>query len=87
LLNLPGAASISSWRFFFHFVATRIAVTVHLGRVPHKYLTVLQHGRLYISSAATHSKAGQGYTVKSGETLSKIGNQYYGNANEYLRVF
>jgi len=30
---------------------------------------------------------GQSYTVKSGDTLSKISRQYYGDANEYMRIF
>jgi nucleoid-associated protein YgaU len=29
----------------------------------------------------------QYYTVVSGDTLSKIAKQYYGNANEYNRIF
>ena len=29
----------------------------------------------------------QYYTVKSGDTLSKISKQFYGNANEYMRIF
>ena len=27
------------------------------------------------------------YTVKSGDTLSKISRQFYGNASEYMRIF
>jgi len=27
------------------------------------------------------------YTVKSGDTLSKISKQYYGDANDYMRIF
>jgi nucleoid-associated protein YgaU len=27
------------------------------------------------------------YTVVSGDTLSKISKQYYGNANEYMKIF
>ena len=27
------------------------------------------------------------YTVKSGDTLSKIANAYLGNANEYMKIF
>jgi LysM repeat protein len=30
---------------------------------------------------------GQSYTVKSGDTLSKISQQFYGSANEYMRIF
>lgn len=29
----------------------------------------------------------QTYTVVKGDTLSKIAKQYYGNANEYMRIF
>ena len=29
----------------------------------------------------------QTYTVKSGDTLSKISKQHYGDANEYMRIF
>jgi len=45
-------------------------------------------------AAAAAAQAGQGgqgsgqtYTVKSGDTLSKISRQFYGNANEYMRIF
>jgi nucleoid-associated protein YgaU len=31
--------------------------------------------------------AGQTYTVKAGDTLSKISRQFYGDANEYMRIF
>ena len=30
---------------------------------------------------------GQTYTVKSGDTLSKISKQFYGDSNEYMRIF
>jgi nucleoid-associated protein YgaU len=30
---------------------------------------------------------GQTYTVKAGDTLSKISKQFYGDANEYMRIF
>jgi LysM repeat protein len=30
---------------------------------------------------------GQTYTVKSGDTLSKISQQFYGSASEYMRIF
>ena len=30
---------------------------------------------------------GQTYTVKSGDTLSKISQQFYGSSNEYMRIF
>jgi nucleoid-associated protein YgaU len=31
--------------------------------------------------------AGETYTVKSGDNLSKISKQFYGDANEYMRIF
>lgn len=43
------------------------------------------------SAAANAGQTGQGggqtYTVKSGDTLSKISKQYYGDSNEYMRIF
>jgi nucleoid-associated protein YgaU len=33
------------------------------------------------------SQNAQSYTVKSGDTLSKISKQIYGDANEYMRIF
>ena len=32
-------------------------------------------------------QGGQSYEIKSGDTLSKISKQFYGNANEYMRIF
>jgi nucleoid-associated protein YgaU len=32
-------------------------------------------------------QGGQTYTVKSGDTLSKISRQFYGDPNEYMRIF
>ena len=31
--------------------------------------------------------AGATYTVKSGDTLSKIAKEQYGNANDYMKIF
>ena len=42
------------------------------------------------ASAAAAAPAGQGaktYTVKAGDTLSKIAKQHYGNANSYMKIF
>jgi len=33
------------------------------------------------------AQAGQKYTVKSGDTLSKISKQFYGDSDEYMRIF
>jgi len=30
---------------------------------------------------------GETYTIKSGDTLSRISKQFYGDANEYMRIF
>jgi len=37
--------------------------------------------------AAKPQVANQSYTVKAGDTLSKISKQFYGDANEYMRIF
>ena len=43
------------------------------------------------AAAATASAGGSGsgrtYTVQAGDTLSKIAKQFYGNANDYNRIF
>ena len=47
-------------------------------------------GQAEAQSGAAKSVAtqpGQSYTVKSGDTLSKISRQFYGDANEYMRIF
>lgn len=36
---------------------------------------------------ATPEPASQFYTVKSGDTLSKISKEYYGDANQYNKIF
>jgi LysM repeat protein len=37
--------------------------------------------------AAAVAAGGQTYTVKAGDSLSKISQQYYGNAHDYMRIF
>jgi len=37
--------------------------------------------------AGQSAQSGQTYTVKSGDTLSKISKQFYGDPNEYMRIF
>ena len=32
-------------------------------------------------------EGGQSYTVKPGDNLSKISKTFYGDANEYMRIF
>jgi nucleoid-associated protein YgaU len=34
-----------------------------------------------------NTQQGQSYTVKSGDTLSKISRQFYGDPSEYMRIF
>ena len=38
-------------------------------------------------AAVGGGNGGQNYTVKSGDTLSKISKQFYGDSNEYMRIF
>jgi LysM repeat protein len=38
-------------------------------------------------SQSAQQAASQSYTVKAGDTLSKISRQFYGDANEYMRIF
>jgi nucleoid-associated protein YgaU len=39
------------------------------------------------SASAGESGSGRTYTVQAGDTLSKIAKQFYGNANDYNRIF
>jgi nucleoid-associated protein YgaU len=39
------------------------------------------------SAGGDAAPAGKTYTVKSGDTLSKIAKEFYGNANEYNKIF
>jgi LysM repeat protein len=39
------------------------------------------------AAAAGGGSAGQTYTVKSGDTLSKIAQQFYGKSSEYTKIF
>jgi len=38
-------------------------------------------------SAPPAAPSGKTYTVKAGDTLSKIAKEFYGNANEYHKIF
>jgi len=38
-------------------------------------------------AGSARSQGPQLYTVKPGDTLSKISKQFYGNASEYMRIF
>ena len=37
--------------------------------------------------AGAGTAPGRSYTVQSGDTLSKISKQFYGNANDYMKIF
>jgi LysM repeat protein len=39
------------------------------------------------AAGGAQGQSGQSYTVKSGDNLSKISKQHYGDANEYMRIF
>lgn len=39
------------------------------------------------AAAVPNNQTGQTYTVKSGDTLSALSKQFYGNANAYMRIF
>ncbi|HET8548543.1 MAG TPA: LysM peptidoglycan-binding domain-containing protein [Bryobacteraceae bacterium] len=38
-------------------------------------------------SRARSGGAGQTYTVQAGDTLSKIAKQFYGDSNQYMKIF
>src|SRR5262249_44348538 len=51
-------------------------------------ITVTQQAPTMTAGAATTGGQGQRtYTVKSGDTLSKISQQFYGDANQYNKIF
>lgn len=39
------------------------------------------------AGAGGSQAGGETYTIKSGDTLSRISKQFYGDANEYMRIF
>jgi nucleoid-associated protein YgaU len=45
-------------------------------------------GRAQTAAAGSESAPSEGvYTVQPGDSLSKIARQYYGDANQYMRIF
>jgi nucleoid-associated protein YgaU len=38
-------------------------------------------------ASATGGQSGRTYTVQSGDTLSRISQQFYGDANQYMKIF
>ena len=39
------------------------------------------------ATEAVEAPAARTYTVSAGDTLSKIAKEYYGNSNEYMKIF
>jgi nucleoid-associated protein YgaU len=48
---------------------------------------ITSQGQQDVQEATRSRAAGQTYTVKSGDTLSKISQQFYGDAGQYQRIF
>ena len=44
-------------------------------------------GMAVAAGAEGGTSGGQTYTVKGGDSLSKISKQFYGDANEYMRIY
>lgn len=47
----------------------------------------VDQSRAMAAAAGGGEPQGQTYTVKSGDTLSKIAKEHYGDANEYMKIF
>ena len=47
----------------------------------------VDQSRAQAATVGGSSQGAQTYTVKAGDTLSKISKQHYGDANEYMRIF
>ncbi len=50
-------------------------------------LSVDQSRAMAAAAGGASGSGGQSYKVKSGDNLSKISKQFYGNAGEYMRIF
>jgi hypothetical protein len=50
-------------------------------------ITVDQSRAVGAAAGGGQGAAGETYEVKSGDNLSKISKQFYGDANEYMRIF
>ena len=50
-------------------------------------ISVAQGQAMGAAAGGGGAQGGQTYTVKSGDTLSKISKQFYGDSNEYMRIF
>src|SRR5256885_1017256 len=47
----------------------------------------VEQGQAQGAAVGGGTQGGQTYTVKAGDTLSKISKQFYGDSNEYMRIF
>ena len=50
-------------------------------------ISVDERRTMAAAAGGAQGSGGQSYDVKSGDTLSKISKQFYGDANEYMRIF
>lgn len=50
-------------------------------------INVDQNRAVGAAAGGGQGQGGQTYTVKAGDNLSRISKQFYGNANEYMRIF
>jgi hypothetical protein len=50
-------------------------------------ISVDERRALGAAAGGGQGQGGQTYKVKSGDNLSKISKQFYGNPNEYMRIF
>ena len=63
---------------------------IKLGDPTYSDLTIdlqVNESRAQGAAVGGGSQGGQTYTVKAGDTLSKISKQFYGDPNEYMRIF
>jgi nucleoid-associated protein YgaU len=51
------------------------------------HISVDERRSMAATAGGGQAPTGQTYTIKSGDTLSKISKQFYGDANEYMRIF
>ncbi len=50
-------------------------------------ITVDEKRAMGAAAGTGQAPGGESYTIKGGDTLSKISKQFYGDSNEYMRIF
>ena len=50
-------------------------------------ISVDERRTMAAAAGGAQGSSGQSYSVKSGDTLSRISKQFYGDSNEYMRIF